>query len=564
MEIMFIGPIGKVTGSCTWLRDTERGWSFLVDCGMQQGEETAKEWNNQTWPFEPEKVQFVILTHAHIDHCGLIPCLYRDGFKGKVYCTQETAIIAGILLKDAANIDGAPFTKRDIEKIKWSPFRNEPVLGGINPVDDDLFIQFHRAGHILGAVSACIYWGKPKSPEQKSIVFSGDVGPQREDHEVLPMIRHTMTPGVHDYAVLESTYGNKVRDSSERDPEVRRGHLKRLLRETIEKNGTLIIPCFALGRSQDIIFDLHTLVAQEPEAFGVLRFFLDYPLSKKLAEQTAPCWEKMENNGKKVRPAWVGKQVYRLLGFSPNDPHSVRETFRALKALLTDRDDPGWVGLSGGNQVAENWKPIFSLKGAPTPDQLKSTHRPTVIVTGSGNCQEGRASQWLPALLTDENVTVALTGFCGSGTVGRELLDIADLPISERQLHTSKEITWQAGRAARRLPTAQVKAVIENIRGYSAHGDQSDLTNWVFGNKGREFGLSGKTVFLQHGDDLSRQALRAALKDEAHQLGSELQVMLPGDTQEWISLEAGAPEDSDARALKELLARRPDLRKVID
>ena len=564
MEIMFLGPIGKVTGSCTWLRDTKRNWSFLVDCGMQQGESTALEWNNQTWPFEPEEIQFVILTHAHIDHSGLIPCLYRDGFKGKVHCTEETAIIAEILLKSSASIDGTLFSEDDIKKIKWSPFKGEPVLGKRNPVADELFIQFQRTGHILGAVSASIYWGKPRGPEQKNIVFSGDIGPQREDHEVLPMIRHTMNPGVHDYAVLESTYGNKVRHPDERDPELRREHLERLLSETIENNGTLIIPCFALGRSQDIMFDLHAIVAQQPEAFDIIDFFLDYPLAKKLLQETASCWDKMDSNNKKVRPAWIGKQVYRLLGFAPNDPDSVRETQKALRALVTDRDDAGWIGLSGGNEVAENWKPLFSLgKFPPEVDRFKSGRRPTVIVTGSGNCEAGKASNWLPELLRDESVTVALTGFCGSGTVGRELLHIADLALSERQLHTSKQIAWETTKGPRSVPIAQIKATIENIKGYSAHGDQSDLMKWVFENNGRNPGPSGKTVFLQHGDDLNRQALKEALQCEAHRRGLDLQVVTPGDTQEWINLETGGPEDEDARILNELLARRPDLRKVV-
>src|SRR5690554_3027728 len=435
MEISFIGPLGKVTGSCTWLRDEKRGWSFLVDCGMQQGEDTANAWNNQVWPFNPEEIQFVILTHAHIDHSGLLPCLYRDGFKGKVYCAEETAIIAKILLKDAMDVGDNLFTRKHLEQIRWSHFKREPVLGRINPVAKDLFVQFFRTGHILGAVSACIYWGAPKSDEQKSIVFSGDVGPQREDREVLPMIRHTMTPRRYDYAVLESTYGNKVRGPAERDPEERLRHLKRLLLKTIETNGTLIIPCFALGRSTDIMFDLHALVAEAPDTFGKMKFFLDSPLAQRLAEATATSWKKMENNGKKVRPAWIGKQVYRLLGLRPNDPASIDETFKALDALVSDRDDPDWVGLHGGNQIAANWKPIFSLKGVPDTDQIRSRHAPTVIVTGSGNCQSGKAAQWLPALLTDENVTVALTGFCGGATVGRQLLDIADLPMSERQLH---------------------------------------------------------------------------------------------------------------------------------
>lgn len=560
MEIRFLGPLGKVTGSCAWLRDERRAWNFIVDCGMQQGEETAKEWNNQTWPFEPKEIKFVILTHAHIDHSGLLPCLYRDGFRGKVYCTEETAEIAKILLKDAANIDDNLFAKADIKKIEWSSFERDSIHCCMNPVDNDLFVNFFRSGHIPGAVSVCIYWGAPKSPEQKRIVFSGDIGPQRQDAEVLPIIRHTMNPGACDYAVLESTYGNKLRDSSERDPEERRQHLRRLLIQAIERNGTLIIPCFALGRSQDVMFDLHAIVAQEPDLFGATRFFLDYPLAQRLNKVISRYWKRMENTGRKVRPAWLGKQVFRLLGLPCNDPSSNREAFKAIDALVTDRDDPDWVPLCGGNHVAAQWKPIFSLKD-PVTDDIRSSQVPTVIVTGSGDCQSGKASKWLPELLPDENVIVALTGFCSSGSVGRQLLDIASLPARERELHVSKEITWETSRGRTSVCVANIKATIESIKGYSAHGDQSDLLNWVFQNPGGA--PSGRTIFLQHGDDLNREGLRAALTEAASQAEVELEVRLPGSESGWISLEAGAPEDPDARALQDLLARRPDLRSQI-
>jgi metallo-beta-lactamase family protein len=128
MEVCFGGPLGVVTGSCTW-RDIERDWNFLIDCGMQQGETTADEWNSGVWPFDPAEIQFVVLTHAHIDHCGLIPVLYKKGFKGQIYCTEETKEIATYLLKDAASQSGGPFNRSDVDAVRWHEPGSEKQLG---------------------------------------------------------------------------------------------------------------------------------------------------------------------------------------------------------------------------------------------------------------------------------------------------------------------------------------------------------------------------------------------------------------------------------------------------
>ena len=120
MEIRFVGPLAKVTGSCTWMRDLVEGWNFLVDCGMQQGEYDKDTWNAGTrWPFDPLELKFVVLTHAHIDHSGLLPLLYRLGFDGEVWCSEETARIAEILLRDAARLPGSRYDEADVDRIRW-------------------------------------------------------------------------------------------------------------------------------------------------------------------------------------------------------------------------------------------------------------------------------------------------------------------------------------------------------------------------------------------------------------------------------------------------------------
>ncbi|MES2280106.1 MAG: MBL fold metallo-hydrolase [Pseudomonadota bacterium] len=160
MEVRFLGPLGVVTGSCTWMRDMDRDWSFLVDCGLQQGERTQEEWNQCDWPFDPATLKFVVLTHAHTDHCGLLPVLYQRGFTGPVYCTKETAGLAKALLLDSTGHTDL-YTEADVARVQWKEPGAHKPLGEILPVDQDLFLRFFRSGHIVGAVSVAVLWGSP-------------------------------------------------------------------------------------------------------------------------------------------------------------------------------------------------------------------------------------------------------------------------------------------------------------------------------------------------------------------------------------------------------------------
>lgn len=561
MNINFIGPLGKVTGSCTWMRDHKRGWNFLVDCGMQQAEITADEWNHQEWPFDPSEIQFIVLTHAHMDHSGLIPSLYESGFNGRVYCTEETARIAEIQYSNAMPLNPELFTKASINKVKWSHFKKAPVLGNYHPVDQDLFVQFQRSGHILGAVSVSIYWGKPMSPEQRSIVFSGDIGPQPQDNEVLPIIRHTMNPGHHNYAVMESTYGSTNRSPSDKEPVIRRDHLKSLIDRTINTQGTLLMPAFALGRSQDVLFDLHTIAAENPEYHEQVDFYYDFPLGREIMDETIRFWAKTESNREKTRLLWLGKQVFDLLGLTKNDPDHLQQAVSAMNATSLYKDDCNWKALLEGNQIAHNWKPIIS-QNIPPREELATSNRPTVIITGSGNGDAGRAAYWLPLLLTKSNTILATTGFSGANTVCGKLLSIRDLPIPDRRMN-SNIIHWPNGKQS--IAVADIMANIEEIKGYSAHGDQEDLLNWALRNAKEGYLPAGDTIFLQHGDDRNRYALRDALSSKSTELGMELDIQIPVEESGWISLESEgrAPVDEDLKKLMAILKERPDLKQHI-
>lgn len=562
MEIKFIGPLGKVTGSCTWMRDNEKGWSFLIDCGMQQGEITADQWNHQEWPFDPAEIQFIVLTHAHMDHSGLIPSLYESGFSGKVYCTEETAEIAKIQYQNSVHLSPDLFNQENIDRIEWCHFKKEPLLGGYHPVDQDLFVQYQRSGHILGAVSVSIHWGRPMSPEQRSIVFSGDIGPQPQDNEVLPAIRHTMNPGHHNYAVMESTYGSTNRSSSDKAPSIRRDHLKSLIDNILHSQGTLLIPAFALGRSQDVLFDLHAIVAEDPGRYEQVDFYYDFPLGREILDETRRFWSKTESNPKKTRPMWLGKQVFDLLGLTNNHPDHLKEAVKAMDAISLYKDNSKWEGLLEGNQIAHNWKPIISRR-IPSREEAASSNRPTVIVTGSGNGDAGRAAYWLPMLLTNKNNIVATTGFCGANTICGKLLSIRDLPIPDRRMN-SNIIHWPNSKQS--IAIADIMANIEEIKGYSAHGDQEDLLNWVLCNAKKGYLPAGDTIFLQHGDDRNRYALRDALFSKSAELGMDLDIQLPGEESGWISLEPEANnyEDEDLEQLLAIFKQRPDLKKHIE
>ena len=267
MKLKFVGATERVTGSCTWLkyRDTE----FLVDCGMIQGEAHDVYENNKPFPFEPKEIKFVLLTHAHLDHCGLIPRLYKEGFIGKVYCTKATARLSREIMLDASKIGkGKLYSEEDVDQVKFFYFDERPKFtwGHGCPVDNDLFVFPYRSSHILGACSIQILWvphGLKNNPKtNKGILFTGDVGNNTKKNCYQPLLKHQHSPYPRlNYIVCESTYGNRPRDPEERSLEHRINKLEEVMIKTIyEKQGNLIIATFSLHRTQEILFDLYYLL----------------------------------------------------------------------------------------------------------------------------------------------------------------------------------------------------------------------------------------------------------------------------------------------------------------
>lgn len=547
MEVNFLGPLGKVTGSCAWLRDQARGWSFLVDCGMQQGERTAAIWNQGDWPFDPASIQFVVLTHAHIDHCGLLPLLYAQGFTGTVYCTRETQAFATILLKDAAALSKL-YTPEDVDRIKWHEHRAGTLLGGFLPVSRDLFIRYFRTSHVIGAVSVAIHWG-PKDHGQRSIVFSGDLGPNREDREYLPFIRHQMNAGPFDFAVIESTYGATIRPQETLDAPTRRNNLRGLLDRSIETGGNLMIPAFSFGRIQDLLFDLHWIVAEAPARYANFNFYLDSPTAIRMHPAMLDALKRTESNGKnqKVRPLWLGKQMFRWLGLDDAQPDHIDALLAICEMCLCDKRQqrPGFS--KAGNDLARAWRPIFEHVSGKRDALLKRTDAPIVVLCGAGSCDGGPAQWWAQRLARGDSNTIALAGYCSAESVAGQLMAAAALPVRERQRHTGK-VFWPNGDA---LPYREIAAKVIYLPGYSAHTDQAGLLAWLFSTSpktGQLYSIA-QHIFVQHGNDNEREALatRISCSSNEHQFG--LEVTLPVDPGQWFDLEAeDEPEKLERRA----------------
>lgn len=560
MEVRFLGPLGKVTGSCTWMRDTARNWNFLVDCGMQQGELTAMQWNQCDWPFVPADLKFVVLTHAHIDHCGLLPALYKQGFEGTVYCTGETRDLAIILLKDAAGFPDAIFTKADVDRIKWHEPGKPPLLGGWHPVDNDLMLRFFRSGHVMGSVSVSIHWGPIGS--QQSIAFSGDLGPSYENAEHLPFLRFNMHPDPCDFAVIESTYGGVNRSDDDQNAETRRDKLRALIERTIEQRGTLMIPAFSLGRTQDVLFDLHWIVAENPAKFETVNFLFDSPAASRMHPIILKGLSRSETNGRhgKVRPLWLGKQLFRWLELDDKDPAHIRRALEIISATLgcNYKKDAGISGL--GNEVAQAWTPIMRSVENRSEMLKHGTDGPSVVVVSSGACDGGPASFWLPRLLGSEANTVALTGYCSPSSIGGQLIDLQNVPIPDLA-RCSGELEWSAKNS---FAKSDVRASVEILTGYSAHADQTALLNWLFKPYPNELKVAGHTVFIQHGTDNNRRALKDRAIQRAQDSGKRVSVISPDCPLQWFDLDRGGQAIDKEQKRRQLLDDHERIRRELE
>ena len=445
MKLKFCGATRTVTGSCYYL-ETD-GFKFLVDCGAFQGKDELDALNYEPFPFNPSELDAIFLTHAHYDHCGRIPMLVKQGFKGRIIGTQPTRDLAKIVLLDSAKLQQEEYERWQSRSKKEVPGQNLSAEGSLYAQRKPLFseadveamfdlfdvypygasvdmkkgVEFRMrdAGHILG--SAMIeFWVKTKEGRDRKFVFSGDLGQ--------PGARIVRDPDLvreADYVICEATYGNRLHKS--KDETVL--ELLSILKQAQEQGGNVLIPSFAIERTQEILYEINLFV--ENKLLENLEVYLDSPMASKATDIF------------KQYPTFYDEDARRLLE-KGDDPFHF----------------PGLVAVDS----AEESKRLISKKGV-------------VIIAGSGMCTGGRIVHHIKNHIEKENTHMIFVGYQVEGTLGRRIVD--------RQPEV--RVMGQ---------TLAVKAQIHTLGGFSAHGDQRDLRYWL-----RSFGHSPKKIFIVHGDE---------------------------------------------------------------
>lgn len=462
MLLSFCGAAGTVTGSCYWMR-TPHG-QFLVDCGMFQGSKTLKELNYRPFPFDPAELDFALLTHAHIDHSGLLPKLVKDGFKGPIFATQGSIDLLGYMLPDSANIQEMEVERLNHRNLQRGRDEVQPIfdqedvattLRRLRAVDygawceagEGVRARFWNAGHILGAASIEVEVDTARRrPRLLRLLFSGDIGPAHKLFHPDPE-----APENFDHVICEATYGGRSRTKA--DPERRRRILATEVQQALKRGGNLLIPAFAVERTQELLADLCSLFVSG--SLPKVPVFLDSPLAIRATEVFRRHARDLEDLPKGIDP-------FRLPNLKP--------TLRVEESKAIDR-------IRGG----------------------------AIVIAGSGMCDAGRIRHHLKAHLWRRDSTVMLTGYQAVGTLGSLLLQGRD----SVRIH-GEEIA--------------VRAAIRNLEVYSGHADAAELADWIQGclplrgglflvhgeEEGREglrdrllaAGLPAERVFLPQLDDV--------------------------------------------------------------
>ena len=436
MKLTFIGAAHEVTGSCHLLE--ANGKNILIDCGMEQGPDL---YENQELPVAAGDIDYILLTHAHIDHSGLIPLLCKHGFKGEIVTTFATADLCNIMLRDSAHIQEFEAEWRNRKAKRAGEPLYEPLyttqdaidaIGLLAPCDygqqitlcQGIQVRFTDIGHLIGSASIEV-WVSEEGVEKK-IVFSGDVGNVDQ-----PILRDPSITKEADYVVIESTYGNRIH--SEERPDYL-GEFTKILRETFEKGVNVVIPSFAVGRTQEILYFIREIKEKNLlSEFPNFEVYVDSPLAIEATNV-------FTKNGKSCFDAEAMALVEK--GVNPL-------VFPGLKLSVTS-DDSKLINFD---------------------------EKPKVIVSASGMCEAGRIRHHLKHNLWRPECTILFVGYQAVGTLGRKLID---------------------GASAVKLfgENIEVSARIESLKGISGHADMKGLLDWLAG-----FESEVSHVFVVHGED---------------------------------------------------------------
>ena len=439
MRITFLGADHEVTGSCHYLQVADK--NILIDCGMEQGNDV---YENQELPIPACDVDYVLLTHAHIDHSGLIPLLYVNGFRGKIYCTEATVQLCDIMLRDSAHIQmfEAEWRNRKAKRSNGTLKEFIPLYDAkavyevmkqfvgleyekIVKIDDNVSIRLRDVGHLLGSASIEV-WASEDTPEgrvERKLVFSGDIGNVHK-----PITKDPATVADADYVVMESTYGNRSHNGT---PDYV-AELVKVFKRTFDRGGNVVIPSFAVGRTQELLYHIRKIKAD-----GLMDRDFDVYVDSPLAIEATEVFS---------------KNVEQC--FDEDAIELVRQGINPLSF-------PG-------------------LKYAISSEESKMINfdtNPKVIISASGMCEAGRIKHHLKHNLWRSECTILFVGYQAVGTLGRSIVDGA-----ERVKIFGEEI--------------EICAEIDVLGGVSGHADINGLMAWI-----RSFEAKPKHVFVCHGDD---------------------------------------------------------------
>lgn len=451
MKVKFCGASIGVTGSCH-LISTENH-KILLDCGQFQGGKATEKMNEEPFPFDPTEIECVILSHAHIDHCGRLPLLVKRGFKGSIYCTDATADLLEVMLKDSAYIhekDAEWQTKKNLRTGKppveplYTIKDSENALKLVRPVLYDQLVEINPemkmvlndAGHILG--SAITELWITENEKTSKLVFSGDLGVENR-----PILRDPVKIKKADFVIMETTYGNRLHPENSTSID----ELIAITLKTVKRGGSVIIPSFAVGRTQELIYQFNMFYEHHPEyeeVLGKVNVYIDSPM------------------------ATTATEVFKK------------------NAQVFDEETKGYI-LSGDHPL--DFPNLKFTRNTADSQMLNDDKTAKIIISASGMCEAGRIRHHLKHNLWDSRNSVVFVGYQAEGTLGRLLVEGA------------KEVKLFG-------EPVMVGAEIYNLEGFSGHADQKGLLDWLGG-----FQKEPKHIFLVHGETDSKIDFAAKVKE---------------------------------------------------
>ncbi len=459
MKITFLGATKTVTGSNSLVEAA--GKKFLVDCGMWQGKAELEEENFQEFEFDPAEIDFMLLTHAHIDHSGRIPKLYKEGYRNKIYAHKATCDLCALMLPDSGHIQEMENEWKNRKRVRKGEKEREPLytaeqavrcLEIFEPVKYDeiieitpeIHVRFNDAGHMLGS-SIIELWVNEDGKETKT-VFTGDLG-----NNDIPLLSEPTMIEDADYLVMESTYGARKHIKNEEKAEL----FLDIVSETLDNQGTVVIPSFAVGRTQEILYELNKLKETKDDS----EFLRKYKTLMKA-------------------PVYVDSPL----------AISATEVFKENMDLFDEETQEAM--LKGDNPLE-----FPGLKFTKTAEESKALNEdltPSIIISASGMCEVGRIKHHLKHNLWRANSCILFVGYQAPGTLGYSIVNGA-----KKVKVFGEEIA--------------VNARVEYLDGYSGHADQDGLMNFIY-----SFIKKPKQIFLVHGEDDSQEVLKNKIEDETH------------------------------------------------